>query len=217
MSALVSVITPTWQRHDVLLHRCIPSVQAQTYPGIEHIIVPDGPDPLLEERLLNAETSGAIRPEYLLRPLDTHHGKWGGPGRRYGARLATGDYIAYLDDDDAYRPDHVALLAQALTGHPEVGFAYSWMVANMPGGGRLRYSGPPAYMSGTPMIMHRRELLDIANWGGSIDEDTVLMRAWIDAGIDYGEVGVVTVDVYPGPATTAAIMADPNIAGLDWE
>ncbi len=48
---LVSVITPTWNRHDLLLNRCIPSVEAQTYPDIEHIIVSDGPDPdLLGDR-----------------------------------------------------------------------------------------------------------------------------------------------------------------------
>ena len=42
---LVSVVTPTWQRHEWLLERCIASVQAQTYPLIEHVIVCDGPDP----------------------------------------------------------------------------------------------------------------------------------------------------------------------------
>ena len=47
MKPLVSVITPTWLRHDWLLHRCMPSVQGQTYPHIEHIIVSDGPDPEL--------------------------------------------------------------------------------------------------------------------------------------------------------------------------
>ena len=46
---LVSVITPTWQRHALLLDRCIPSVAAQDYPNVDHVVVSDGPDPALAE------------------------------------------------------------------------------------------------------------------------------------------------------------------------
>jgi glycosyltransferase involved in cell wall biosynthesis len=41
---LVSVVTSTWRRADVLMQRCIPSVMAQSYPNVEHIIVSDRPD-----------------------------------------------------------------------------------------------------------------------------------------------------------------------------
>ena len=44
---LVPVVTPTWQRRDILTGWCIPSVQAQSYPDAEHIVVSDGPDPEL--------------------------------------------------------------------------------------------------------------------------------------------------------------------------
>jgi hypothetical protein len=43
----VTIVTPTWQRHDLLLNRAIPSVQAQGYPGVEHLVISDGPDPPL--------------------------------------------------------------------------------------------------------------------------------------------------------------------------
>ena len=51
MSPTVSVITPTWQRHDLLLNRCVPSVAAQDHPAVEHVIVSDGPDPDLRGKL----------------------------------------------------------------------------------------------------------------------------------------------------------------------
>ena len=46
-SPLVTVVTPTWQRHPLLFSRCVPPVQAQDYPAVEHIVVSDGPDPVL--------------------------------------------------------------------------------------------------------------------------------------------------------------------------
>ena len=41
---LVSVVTSTWGRADVLMQLCIPSVIAQSYPNVERIIVSDRPD-----------------------------------------------------------------------------------------------------------------------------------------------------------------------------
>ena len=58
MSPLVAVITPTWQRTGLLLSRCIPSVQAQDYPRVEHIVVSDGPDPDLQGKLYSPGLSG---------------------------------------------------------------------------------------------------------------------------------------------------------------
>ena len=43
---LVSVVTGTWQRHDLLME-AIANVRSQTYPNIEHVIVSDGPDQAL--------------------------------------------------------------------------------------------------------------------------------------------------------------------------
>jgi glycosyltransferase involved in cell wall biosynthesis len=43
---LVSVVTGTWQRHDLLLG-AIENVRQQTYRPLEHVIVADGPDPWL--------------------------------------------------------------------------------------------------------------------------------------------------------------------------
>ena len=51
---------------------------------------------------------------------------------------------------------------------------------------------------GTPMIMHRRGLLDVANWGiASPIEDWELVSRWLAAGVRYVSIPDVTVDVWP--------------------
>src|SRR5215467_7162311 len=116
MTKSVSVITPTWQRRDLLLNRCMPSVVNQTIDRIvEHIIVSDGPDPDL------ADLGWFIE----LLEHDPHPANYGSMARNRGLELAVGDYIAYLDDDNAWRPNHLELLVGALEANPEADFAYS--------------------------------------------------------------------------------------------
>lgn len=195
---LVSVITPTWLRHAALLGGCIPSVQAQTYPEIEHVIVSDGPDAELDRKIREAHPFSQPRHASLVwGELPEHDPKphWGNHARRRAIEGSSGELIAYLDDDDTYRPSHLELLSSCFDD-PGVDFAYSRM---MFGGGAIGVD-PPLYGNiGTPMIMHRRELLSVANWGGdSACEDWELVRSWLTAGAKYVMVPVVTVDVRPG-------------------
>src|SRR5262252_1881600 len=60
----VDVVTPTWERHDVLLNRAIPSVQAQTYPNVRHIVVSDGPDMELFKLLIDAPVDFVALPQH---------------------------------------------------------------------------------------------------------------------------------------------------------
>jgi len=187
----VSVITPTWQRHDLLLTRCVPSVAAQSYAAVEHVVISDGPDPELDAW---DETAALVTvfdqlPEH---PPEPH---WGAAVRRRGLELATGGYIAYLDDDDAYRPHHCATLAAALDANPDADFAYSLMSSQ----GDTVGTAPPSYCNiGTPMIMHRRETLQFGTWGpDGIAEDWDLVERWLQAGARYVHVPEITVDVWP--------------------
>jgi len=48
-------------------------------------------------------------------------GRWGNPERQQGTAHATGEYLAYLDDDDVYVPGHRELMQQAINeGVPDV-------------------------------------------------------------------------------------------------
>lgn len=196
---LVTVITPTWQRHDLLLDRCIPSVSAQTYPNVEHVIVSDGPDPELRTRLIGCQLPGFRR----LVCLDEHPAgpHWGTYCRLAGLAAANGSLITYNDDDDALRPDHCALLAQSLIDHPEAGFAYSWMLSHNPSGDHvIGDCVPPVYgQLGSPMLMHREEITEKYGTWGEPDaaEDWKMVSHWLANGVQFTPVRQVTVDVYP--------------------
>lgn len=196
----MSVITPSWQRHDNLLNRCIPSIAAQTYPAIEHVIVSDGPDQALLEKIssLPVYASGLHFNQLPEHPPASGWGTW---ARLHGIDLAKGEYITYLDDDDAYRPQHAAVLAAALDANPAAGFAYSRMVSHSPGGDMVIGTDPPFYgQIGTPMIMHRRDLLDVATWRyepGQVSIDWDLVERWLAAGVPYVSVSEATIDVWP--------------------
>src|SRR6266511_415333 len=147
---LVSVITPTWNRHDLLLNRCIPSVEAQTYPDIEHIIVSDGPDPELAAKFSKRLPTRPFRLEFAER--DSGLGEL---PRLRGLELAQGELIAYLDDDNAYRPQHVERLVNALEDRD---FAYSIMKRHWPASQHTDLLGtdPPCYgCIDTSMVLHR--------------------------------------------------------------
>lgn len=198
---LVSVITPTWQRHERLLNRCIPSVQAQAYPRVEHVIVSDGPDDELADKIAERQEANAFYHPVLFLSLPEHDSSkhWGHIARAEGIDAAQGEYIAYVDDDDSLRPDHVRLLASVLDD-PTLDWAYSVMRShNGPSSWTdIGWLSPAKCAIGTPMIMHRRELLEHGTWGpASPTEDWELVERWMKAGKQYGRVAEVTVDVWP--------------------
>jgi glycosyltransferase involved in cell wall biosynthesis len=188
---LVSVVTPTWDRHGVLVDRCIPSVLAQAYCNVEHIVVSDGPDPALRDLV---PRDPAIR----FAELPTHdwQARWGHWARLAGIDMAKGEIIAYLDDDNAFRPDHLRLLVDALLTSG-ADFAYSRMLVR--GGGEYEVgSPPPAYAQiDTSIIVHRAELLQKATWQQSLPTiDWDLVARWLGVGATWTWVAETTVDYY---------------------
>jgi glycosyltransferase involved in cell wall biosynthesis len=190
---LVSVITPTWGRHDLLLGRCIPSVQRQTYPALEHVVVSDGPDPVLAEAITGEVATFAQLPE--------HGGtQWGSDARLHGIGLASGEYIAFLDDDNAYRPEHIEMLVKAMEATPEAGFGYSKIMMHAPGSVYVVGTDPPV-LGGidTSAMICRRSALDVATWRwhpGIPTIDWDLTERWMQAVVTWVHTGEVTADYY---------------------
>lgn len=208
MKPWISIITPTWQRHERLLNRCIPSVQAQTYRNVEHVIVSDGPDPDLTEEIARRLSGGAYAHRVRFVQLPEHLGhQWGSRARLTGIEHSSGAYIGYIDDDDALRPDHCRVLAAALETEPSADWAYSLMESHSNSELATHIGTDPPQMGqiGTPMIMHRREALEHGTWGPpSSVEDWELVQRWKQAGLSYRFVPVPTADVWPSAYWTHA-------------
>ncbi len=114
----VSVIIPTYNRAHVL-GRSIQSVLNQTFQDFELIIVDDGSTDDTES-LLNRFSSKKIK--YV-----RHQGNRGrSVTRNTGIRLAKGDYIAFLDDDDEWMPEKLDKQMKIIgTAPPEVGVVFT--------------------------------------------------------------------------------------------
>lgn len=207
--ATISVITPTWQRHQLLMDRCIPSVFTQTWPDVEHVIVSDGPDRTLGELLAGdlwrRPLRGPIRRPLVADQLSTHIDgviDYGSRARNHAVKLATGDLVAYLDDDNAYRPEHLELLAEAFDD-PAVDFAYSKLLTH-PGEQVIGASAPQYGGIDTSLLMHRADTLErYGYWpephellGDKHAPDWGVVERWLLAGANWAHVPVVTVDYY---------------------
>jgi glycosyltransferase involved in cell wall biosynthesis len=96
-SATVSIIIPTYNR-EKLLFRAIQSVLAQTYKNFELIIIDDA-----STDHTATVVSNFCEPRIRFIRLDQNNGV--SIARNTGLSLCSGDYIAFLDSDDAWVPN----------------------------------------------------------------------------------------------------------------
>ncbi len=103
MEALVSVIIPVYNVR-LYLREALDSVLAQTYRNLEILVVDDGSD----------DRSEAICDEYAekdARIAVIHQKNKGLSGaRNTGLDIVRGDFIAFLDSDDAYCPNMLRMM-----------------------------------------------------------------------------------------------------------
>jgi len=105
-TVMVSVILPTYNRPDMLIH-ALKSILNQSYHDFEIIVVNDaGIDVVRNVKLLNKN--------YNIKYLIHSENKGLAASRNTGIKAARGKYIAYLDDDDIFYPDHLETLVNFL-------------------------------------------------------------------------------------------------------
>ncbi len=179
----VSVIVRTKDRPD-LLAEAIGSLRAQTFTDFETLVVNDG-ETISPETLAPAP-GRALR---ILRPEPP-----GGRVRALNAGLAAaeGTFIAYLDDDDLYRPTHLRTLVAVLEeeGAPAAAFTGVDQIAERraPDGHWrdeevvFRFGGPfdanrILFKNDVPLIalLHRRDLVERT---GPFDTAFELFEDW---------------------------------------
>ena len=128
---LVSVTTATYNRGRLLAEQTLPSVLAQTYKHLEIIIIGDHcTDDTVE--LMSKVTDPRVRflnlPKRASRPLNKlrRYRTHGLEAWTLARSLATGLWLAHLDDDDVFTPDHIEkLLQHAQAGNHEMVYGRS--------------------------------------------------------------------------------------------
>jgi glycosyltransferase involved in cell wall biosynthesis/radical SAM superfamily enzyme YgiQ (UPF0313 family)/polysaccharide pyruvyl transferase WcaK-like protein len=179
---LVSIIIPTFNRTEMLLD-ALRSIYAQSYKHFEIIVINDGGDNVQDLiHTLNQEREIL----YIQHPENR-----GLPSaRNTGLKAAKGKYIAYLDDDDIYYPDHLEVLITGLEsnqcrlGYTDSVHVYQRWIGDryVPVGKAVRYSQDFDYdklliSNYIPVnnIMHERELLQET---GLFDETLTAHEDW---------------------------------------
>ena len=109
----ISVIVPVYNTEQYL-HRCIDSVLAQTYKDFELLLIDDG----------STDSSGAICDEYAARDsrVKVFHKENGGvsSARRIGVEQSHGEFIYFVDSDDAILPDTLEMMCNYMTNGVDV-------------------------------------------------------------------------------------------------
>lgn len=130
MTPTVSIVIPVRNRAS-LLRATIDSLRRQTYPDWEALVVDDGSSRDQHAQIATiAASDGRVR---LMRRETLPSGACA--CRNLGVGAARGEYILFLDSDDALAPDCLAHRLAAMTVHPDAAFLAfpSWSFRHEPG------------------------------------------------------------------------------------
>jgi glycosyltransferase involved in cell wall biosynthesis len=118
---LVSVIVPTYNRSEQVV-RAVKSVLNQKYQNLECIVIDDSSDDDTVHKL-NIIKKSDSRLIILIHDNNQH----ASAARNTGIAAATGDYIAFLDDDDVWMKSKLSKQVELLsTESDDVGLVYCW-------------------------------------------------------------------------------------------
>ena len=188
----ISVVIPTFNRREMCL-RAVASAVGQTHTPLEVLVCDDGSTDgtraAVEEL---SRDDGRVR--YVALPANT-----GSPAaaRNLGVRSARGDWVAFLDDDDEWLAEKLALQAPALAdGHMIVcANAFVSRETYFPTSGKVLTFGRRELLRDNPVIIStavvaRRQLLA----SGGFPEDPRLAAvadhgAWLRL-TDLGATGI---------------------------
>jgi glycosyltransferase involved in cell wall biosynthesis len=150
----VSVVVPTHDR-PVFLARALQSVLDQTLQDFEILVANDRG---IDVSSVIARFSSRARIIYLAEPA----GKGIAAARNSGMRAASGKYIAHLDDDDLFHPDHLQTLVTFLeSSGNKAAYTDAWCAEEELADGHYK--------------VVRREVLYSADW----DKDRILVQNFV--------------------------------------
>jgi glycosyltransferase involved in cell wall biosynthesis len=141
----VSVVVPVYNRQDAI-GAALSSATAQTYRSFEIVVVDDGSTDDTAARVASSYPSVRL----LRLPRNTGVAA----ARNRGIAAARGELIAFLDSDDLWSPDKLAVQVADLDAHPEAVLSFSDVLCGASG-------------------------LDQPHLGSSFQQDRVLLESFL--------------------------------------
>lgn len=177
----VSVVIPTYNRSE-MVERAVRSVQAQTYTNLDILIIDDGStDDTRQHMAALQEDDNRLR--YFRH--ETNRGAQA--ARNSGMRVATGNYIAFLDSDNEWLPQKIEKQMALFTARPaspgvvycgfsRVNFEQLVMCNYIPEfRGQIYTHVLQDWLTDTSTLLVRRELLEKI---GGVDETLRAYHEW---------------------------------------
>lgn len=138
--SLVSVVLPTRNRPDALAS-ALRSVLEQTYARLEVVVVDDASESDVADVV--ERVAGADGRVVLIR-LENRTGA--ARARNLGLERASGELVAFLDDDDVWLPSKVGRQLEYLDAHPAAGLvSCDYELATGGPAGPMSYRGPAQF------------------------------------------------------------------------
>ncbi|MBA2294475.1 MAG: glycosyltransferase [Actinobacteria bacterium] len=201
---LVSVPIATYNAAELLVERALASVRAQTYEEWEVVVVGDA---CTDNTAARVEALRDPRIRFVNLPfrtldVDDPHERWlvsGSGPQNVAVALSRGEWLAPLDDDDEFLPDHIEILLDlALAGRSEL--AYGKIVRP---DGHEHFAAPPAAgQIGMQAVLYLSSLGTIFEWdtrSWAVDEpaDWNLIRRMREAGVLMAATDTPVTRYYP--------------------
>lgn len=220
----ISVVIPTFQRPDACA-AAVTSALEQTLPPLEVLVCDDGSEDETADRFGDWERRDE-RVRYLRLPRRGRPA----PVRNAGVRAARGDWVAFCDDDDAWRPEKLAIQAPHLRAERVV----ATNAERSTGGAYLPEHGEPREPTRAEMLrvnpvitstaVAEREAVLAA--GGFLEapwalgvEDYALWLRLADRGARFLVLPEVTVDYHDhraGRLSNRLVEQETAVARLAW-
>lgn len=168
---MVSVIITTHNRLE-LLKLAIDSVKNQSFQDYECIVVDDASTDGTHEYMKNLKLD-----KFRYLRISPEESKGGNHARNQGINYSTGEYVAFLDDDDQWMKDKLKLQVEFLDTHPDVGMVHCQLIKDYVAQGIQRKAVPDMSKRGdwsqkifgevltvTSCMMVRRNILDAVQY-----------------------------------------------------
>jgi len=215
---MISVVTSTFNRSK-RLKKAIQSVIDQTYPDWEMVIVDDCSEDNTSKMVKSFKDD---RLKYIKRKKNFGNDT---KPKNEGIMASKGEYIALLDDDNLFRPDHLAILLKEMKKKPwDVVYGDRWLIDETgkiePQLGVSKDFDPALlmqrnYIDTSDVLIRREALFDV----GGFDErykKYVDWNLWVrmcKAGKRFKRVPMVITDYHLHEEMKSLTVKDRNVEG----